>query len=252
MKNVPTGKKVLLFSGGMDSLAAAWLLRPDVLLFLPHGQRYEAAERTALRLLEQRGCLPPGPQLIVNKSLSLGSFERDDAIIPLRNMLFACIAAQYGETILIGAMDGDRSLDKSPEFFKQASQLLSYLYAPQHWCEPRTVVIESPFVHDTKTTVVRRYLEAGYSADALLTSLSCYEQGADASRYFKACGTCKPCFRKWVALRNNGVEFPYGYFMRDPWTAEWLPDVMSKVRVGMYRGREDAEWMQALSSVGVV
>ena len=40
----PIDKSVLLFSGGMDSLCYAHLLKPDLLLYIPTGARYELTE----------------------------------------------------------------------------------------------------------------------------------------------------------------------------------------------------------------
>lgn len=250
-KNRPSGKSVLLFSGGLDSLCAAWLLQPDILLFMKHGQRYQTAESGAITWLRHRQQLPPSSLLVESTALALGQFERADAIIPLRNLLFVCMAAQYGETVYLSAVDGDRSLDKSKQFFTDASDLLTYLYGPQHWCEPRQVQVLAPFHHLTKTGLVRAYLDAKAPAQALLTSLSCYELDQHEARSARPCGVCKPCFRKWVALQNNGVDIPDGYFADEPWTAPWLADAMPAVREGTYRGAEDAEWLQALAAMGV-
>ena len=43
-KEKPSGKTVLLFSGGMDSMIFDHLLKPDVLLYLPTGSKYEYIE----------------------------------------------------------------------------------------------------------------------------------------------------------------------------------------------------------------
>lgn len=243
MKNQPTGKSVLLFSGGMDSLMAAHLLRPDVLLYVRHGQRYQAAEIDTLFRLCDRGYVDRA-RLETADLLDLGKLERPDAIIPLRNLHLLALAARYGETLYIGAMDGDRSLDKSPGFLLAMERMLDLLHQEQHWCAARVFRVEAPFKALTKAQLVRRYLAAGGQADALLVSLSCYEP-ADG----RPCGTCKPCFRKWVALAMNGLATP-DYFAADPWTAPWLAAVMSAVRAGQYRGAEDGEWREALDGVG--
>lgn len=250
-KNRPTGKRVLLFSGGLDSLCAAWLLKPDVLLFLKHGQRYESAESAAITWLQRRGQLPPQSQVVESTALQLGQFERPDAIIPMRNLLFVTVASLYGETVYLSAVDGDRSLDKSKPFFIHSSDLLTYLYGPQHWCEPRNIQVAAPFHHMTKTDMVRHYLQAGAPAAALLTGLSCYDMDKHEARSARPCGICKACFRKWVALQNNGVEIPAGYFAAAPWTAPWLAEALPAVREGSYRGREDGDWVRALDAVGV-
>lgn len=249
-RDVPTGKRVLLFSGGMDSFAAAWILRPDVLLFLPHGQRYEDAEREAVFRLSFSS-LPPCSELVTADVLSLGRYERTDAIVPLRNLLFVSVAAQYGETIYMGAMSGDRSLDKSARFFEESGDLLTYLLGEQHWCQGRDVRVLAPFLSETKTSLVRRHLESGGPIDGLLIGMSCYDPIQSIAGGSRHCGVCKPCFRKWVALENNRIYPATGYFAQDPWTAQWLPDVAAAVQAGTYRGKEDADWRLALAARGV-
>lgn len=242
--DVPTGKSVLLFSGGMDSLMAAKLLQPDVVLYVMHRSRYEAEEVAALHRLVESGALRPS--VFEWSSLDgLGAFARPDAIIPMRNLFFLALAAQYGERLYIGAMDGDRSLDKAPHFFGLVEEMFSYLYQEQHWCTGRRFEVLAPFRAETKTSLVRKYLGAGHPAALLLESFSCYAP-VDA----RACGTCKPCFRKWVALENNGVPTA-GLFVADPWTAGWLPACWPLVRAGTYRGAEDADWVAALARKGV-
>ena len=50
----------------------------------------------------------------------LGKRERNDLIIPNRNAYFILIASEYGETIYLASVNGDRSLDKDKKFFKSA------------------------------------------------------------------------------------------------------------------------------------
>ena len=50
-KQEATGKSVLLYSGGMDSLMFDYLMKPDVLLYIPTGSEYEMIESSKIRLL---------------------------------------------------------------------------------------------------------------------------------------------------------------------------------------------------------
>jgi 7-cyano-7-deazaguanine synthase len=225
--DVPTGRTVLLFSGGMDSLMLAHLLNPHVLLYVRHGARYEAAELAGLERVRR---WLPGP--VTFSDLPLGHLERPDA--------------NHGEDIVVGAMDGDRSLDKSPEFFRMASELLTYLYGEQHWCVGREVRVRAPFKDRTKTQLVRSFVEAGGSPLALKASFSCYDPAGE-----QPCGQCKPCFRKWVALENNGIGTD-GQWDAPPWEAPWLRAAWPRVAAGSYRGAEDADWVAAMQRKGAV
>ena len=122
-------KKVLLYSGGMDSWLISHLWKPDVKLYIDTGSSYAAEERRRL---------PPD---ITIEHLDLNRFERADKIIPLRNLFFVMLASYYGDKICLGATYGDRVLDKSVIFAQKASGLLSYLYQPQHWTEGRRISV---------------------------------------------------------------------------------------------------------------
>jgi hypothetical protein len=84
------------------------------------------------------------------------------------------------------------------------------------------------------------YIDKGFDPNDILESYSCYE-GQKC-----ACGVCKPCSRKWVALVNNGVKIPEDYFQNDPRSAEWIQKVLPLMERNEYRGREDSEFIRAL------
>ena len=183
--------KVLLYSGGMDSWIMSRLWQPDVRLYVDIGGAYSAEEVARL------------PRDVEVEHLPLARWERDDKIIPLRNLYFVMVASYYGERVALGATAGDRVLDKSAYFAKRASDLLSYLYRPQHWTDGRKVSIELPFKHWTKTTLVREYRAKGWDLEeAWRESFSCY----DPTPAGTPCWHCKPCFRKWVAFVNAGYH----------------------------------------------
>lgn len=185
-------KKVLLFSGGMDSLALKKIWNPDVSLYVDVGSRYSKQE------IER---LPK--DVVVFKLEDLGSLERSNAIIPLRNLFFICIASNYGNQIALGATKDDRVLDKTFEFADKTTDLLSYLWREQWWTEERKVSVELPVKHLTKSQIIKTYLEAGgLLEDLAKNSFSCYEPVKN-----KECGTCKPCVRKWLALIQYGHNF---------------------------------------------
>ena len=114
------------------------------------------------------------------------------------------------------------------------------MWQEQHWTEERKFEISSPFKDRTKTDLVSIYLHEGGTKENLLQSYSCYE-GRE-----KHCGHCKACFRKWVALENNGIVTSDGYFKENPWDAPWLEDVLRQIYNGGYRGVEDKDIVHAL------
>lgn len=241
-KDKPTGKSVLLFSGGMDSLIMNYLLKPDILLVIPHENAYQEQELAIIEKLIESGSIDK-EKVVFDYSLNLRYFERDDAIIPNRNLYFITLASHYGETIYLGSIHGDRSLDKSKEFFKKCENMFNYLFQEQHWCKKRNFSISAPYKNYTKTKLVKLFLEKGGNPRDLLISYSCYEG------HSKHCGRCKPCFRKWVALENNNINID-NYFDKKPEESPWLTHILPLVLKNNYRGEEDIEIQRALRKRG--
>ena len=121
MRNDTYNKKVLLYSGGMDSWLIDKLWKPDIRLYVDMNTRYSKEEMKRL------------PDDTIIERLDLSKWEREDKIIPLRNMYLIGIATNYGDEICLGATAGDRVLDKSPVFAELYEDLLGYLYQKQHW-----------------------------------------------------------------------------------------------------------------------
>lgn len=235
-KNKATGKSVLLFSGGMDSVIMNHLLKPDILLVFPHGNKYQDMELNCIYYLSAKYNLI---NIAYADTFDFRGMERDDAIIPSRNLYFITRAADFGETIYLGSVYGDRSTDKSLEFFKKCEDMLTYLFQDSHWSEGRSFSVSAPYKDKTKTELVQMFLDAGGNPQMLLDSYSCYE-GTETP-----CGVCKPCFRKWVALKNNNISTA-GYFQKDPSKAEWLQELLPAIKTNTYRGREDDDIRRAL------
>lgn len=193
-------KKVLLYSGGMDSWLMSKLWKPDIKLYVNMHTRYSENEMRKIKESEDDVTFVDFP---------LGQWERDDAIIPLRNLYLTMVACNVtgseDVSILIGATAGDRVLDKSYEFVDRASELLSYLYQPQHWIpEGKNVKICIAYKSWSKSDLLRAYKEQGGDLEEAFThSFSCYDP-VDGHE----CWHCKPCFRKFVAFASVGYEFP--------------------------------------------
>lgn len=192
---------VLLYSGGLDSYAAARVFQPDVLLHVDMATGY--GDREAERLT-----VPPGVSGTLERvGLPLARWERADTIIPSRNAYLALLAANYGDTIWLAATAGDRVNDKDYVFAERINSLLEHLYAPQWWLrDGRRVRLQLPTKHLTKRRLVARYLDTGAEPAALARdTLSCYRPTAGGGH----CAACKPCARKWVALLCNGIDPGY-------------------------------------------
>lgn len=200
----PQDRAVLLFSGGLDSLCAWFLLdKPDA-LYVTTGAPWEANELETIDRLSQR---TPGltDRLSVEAGSDLSGVVESDGHIPYRNIWLVLAAATRGwDTIYLGALKGETSRDKTDRFAKESSALLSY-------AERRRVSVRLPFRGATKTELVRRFrsLPVPHGDELLRETRSCYDPTIRLSTTYVGCGRCLACLRRWVAMANNGLFEPY-------------------------------------------
>ena len=228
-------KKVLLYSGGMDSWLIDKLWKPDIRLYVNMHTTY--SEQEISKLSED----------VTIVDFPLGQWERPDAIIPLRNLyliMVACnITGDEDVEICVGATDGDRSTDQSKEFFMQCEELLGYLYKPQHWIpNGKSIKVITDYKNKTKTQLLEQYIkEGGDVEEAFMRSLSCYHPNHSG----EPCWYCKPCFRKFVAFANNGYNFTQDTIDKN---MKYITKyIVPELDAGTYRGTEDNEIRSALS-----
>lgn len=246
--------KVLLFSGGSDSVLISHLYMPDYLVYINMHTRYSEEEIKKIK----ESSFGTDPRLKIIDFPFLGQFEREDAIIPLRNLYLPMIicnefpAENYGDLdICLGATAGDRVLDKNPKFAEDASNLLTYLYSPQHWIpDGRKVRINVDYKKYTKTEMLKLYKDQGGDIDKLMNqSFSCYDPVVEKDGTKHECwcknGICKPCFRKYIAYKLNGAHFDSDVDISvcEAIKAEILPQILA----GTYgRAEEEKEIEEVL------
>lgn len=188
--------RVILYSGGLDSFIGAALLEREQpgwkKVYFNIGSRYSAKEAMLL----------PG-DVYHYRAIRLAGLERDDGFVPQRNVLLVTAAQAFNDAdeIALCGVRGEYSRDKHPTFYRQASQLLSYTAG-------KPVRVFSPFERKTKSQAVAMYLKAGLPIAPLLQTVSCYHPTE------RACGECMSCFRRWVALENNGLQQEWS---KPPW-----------------------------------
>ena len=89
--------KVLLFSGGSDSVLISHLYEPDYLVYINMHTRYSEEEINKI----ENSAFANDPRLRIIDFPFLGQYEREDAIIPLRNLYLYIICDHlYFEDIL--------------------------------------------------------------------------------------------------------------------------------------------------------
>ena len=199
--------KAFLFSGGMDSLIA-WRLfgdaARDVRVYVRIGAPYEERE---LESIGRRGLLPG--LRVVRASQYARPATDPNGRVRLRNLLFAVTAAAEtgADAVVLGALAGETSPDKSRAFARAASRAMTL-------AEHRRIRLLMPMRGWTKRAAVARYLDrfGKYGKRDLTVCPSCYE--ADLPAYAAGCGRCTSCLRRWVAMSLNGIHETY---LTPPW-----------------------------------
>lgn len=224
-------QKILLYSGGMDSYLIDKLWKPDRRIYVDMHTRYSKQEID---------CIKKRRNDVEFIDFPLGQWEREDKIIPLRNlylpMVICNITGNEDVDICLGATAGDRVLDKSQEYVEKATDLLNYLYQPQWWIpNGKKVRVNIDYKKYTKEDLLKMYMEQGGDLDkAYNESFSCYEPDEEGN----ICGVCKPCFRKFVAFASVGYEFPEEVLRKTiPYIGK---DIIPQIESGKY-GRPTEE-----------
>ena len=197
-------KKILLFSGGLDSVCLKYVFsfKNEECLFVRMGTEENKQEELFIDTHY------PGVQKI---DMPIAAFELFNKIIPYRNYILAFIAANYGNKIYFGFTAGDSTKDKDFVFKKQVEDSLNYFSIDQNKVRiPGPFSIEMPFKQLTKTEIVADFLNLGFPTKILLhKTYSCYEGGD------MPCGKCRSCLRKFVALSLNNLDCK-GLFFSPP------------------------------------
>lgn len=230
-------KQVLLYSGGMDSFIAAYTHPGAALLYIDTGARYAGKEIEHLARVT-----PRDRPVTIDRRLDLRNVEREDLIVPARNLLLVTIATYYGNDILLAATAGDSSTDKDQVFADKAGDLLTHVYNSHHFPGFGQVRVSLPFKGLSKGQMVREYLRLGGDPRPLAVTMSCYHPTLEH------CGLCKACIRKWVALKYHGIDNMVPW-VTDPATYEGWDEIVAKItKGGGWRcPAEDRETLWALS-----
>lgn len=190
---------VLLFSGGIDSFVAYHYIRKELgrevtPVYFDLGAPYNHREIAVVKTLL--------PETIIDTSLSVGDTQRgQNAFIPYRNLLLACLARKYGSNIWIAGLKDDMVEDKNPDAFNSMQECMNFISKPEDHARLR-----SPFWGATKEQVVRWWCNNfPEERDKILQTISCYDP-YEPSNY---CGRCPSCLRKFFALRNNGFKIEF-------------------------------------------
>ncbi|MEJ7630932.1 MAG: 7-cyano-7-deazaguanine synthase [Rubrobacteraceae bacterium] len=222
--------KVLLFSGGLDSMSAAILYgeageRIHLASHVTANQIVRKAQLTAFGYLNDRFpdqfSYHPFRISCMDRTDRGFSFPKDSEREPTqrtRSVLFLTLAALMArrngvEDVVVIAENGQMAIHlplttarigafsthtAHPEFVRMMGELLSILL-------DYPLNIENPFLYMTKAEVVAGAVER--HREVIEGTVSCWK-AARVSGDKKHCGYCVPCLSRRVALETHGLELP--------------------------------------------
>jgi len=204
-------KRVVLYSGGLDSFCLAHLVKPDLLVYFHTGLPEQDLELMSIRRLGKVGGLPA--MLQVDRRFNLAPYKLSNDTMPFRNLYFLAAGFTYGDALYLGSAASDIRLDHGDRFTNKVLDLLAYLSQNPQDNPPgllaENMQILTPFEKKTKSQFLREFLRSDGNADHLmLASRSCYRPT------LKECGECTACVRKAIAFVNNSL--PLTMFENDP------------------------------------
>jgi 7-cyano-7-deazaguanine synthase len=195
-----TLNRLLLLSGGMDSIALAWWLRPELSLTIDYGQRAAQGEiRAASAVCEELG-LQHQVEAIDCRSTGSGDMAGVDPLDvapmpewwPFRNQLLitfgAASALKRGlSSVVIGVVATDAShADGRPEFLDKMNSILQ--------SQEGALTLEYPGLAETTVELCKR---VAVPHEVLAWAHSCHVSPS-------ACGWCRGCRKHRESMRELG------------------------------------------------
>lgn len=210
-------KKVILFSGGVDStISLYYLLKTKtssteiIPVFVNYGQVYAKKEESACKtLLEMMG----GPKLeIINLVDNLKSKPQFNDFVSNRNLTLCSIVATLfsPDSIILSGLRDDNVVDNNLVAYEEMSHQIS------KYCG-NYVEIFSPLIRMSKGEAVEWYLKKLKGPNIILeNTISCFGD------HEHSCNNCPACMRRYVALYTNGLKV-------EPVSAEIMKTYLNKI-----------------------
>lgn len=208
---IPKRKKVaVMVSGGLDSyIAYEYALTKfadeeytEVIpVYIRYGSPYQNKEDEAVdKLFNSASNLK-----IINADLATEDLDNVPTLekgeIYGRNLLMLFYGGVVGDIIWLASLETEMNptavRDKHPEFMHMCSAIFSYVFKSKRF----ETVVETPFKDFTKSDIVDIAInDLGITIPELMATSTCYHEE------HHNCGKCSTCFKRWVAMINNGIE----------------------------------------------
>lgn len=194
-------RKAILLSGGMDSIALAYWMHPEVAITLDYGQRAAEAEITAASQVANILGMEHHVLRIDCSSLGsgdlVGTIPIGDAPVsewwPYRNQMLVTLALMKAIQVdvcelMVGSVKTDaQHTDGTAAFYQQLSKLVQM----QEGC----IKVTSPAIEMTTVELVR---QSGIPENILMYAHSCHTSN-------HPCGRCHGCTKYMYVKEQLGI-----------------------------------------------
>jgi 7-cyano-7-deazaguanine synthase len=195
--------RALLLSGGIDSIALAYWMRPDIAFTVDYGQLAAKAEiEISTKIASQ---LNIQHEILIARVDNLGSGDlvgKNPAMVspstewwPFRNQFLATIAGMRGislgvSEILFGTVKTDQfHADGTKEFYSTLSTLFAY--------QEGNIIVTTPAIDMTTEELVQTSI--------IPESILSWAHSCHVGNF--ACGNCRGCYKHQTVMRNLGYGF---------------------------------------------
>jgi 7-cyano-7-deazaguanine synthase in queuosine biosynthesis len=228
--------RTLLFSGGLDSLAAAieFGKSPGSLQLVSHKTRNrinDASQKALYKILKNKGYKLKHYQCFISSRSGGASDLQHDEENTQRTRSFVFL--------ILGALMARRSGHKEIIYLAENGQMAIHLPLTHgrigafstHTAHPEVLLsmqgflsqaldmefrIINPYVHRTKGEVVQVVYDS--APEAIPIANSCW-RNTRLPAHVTHCGECIPCFTRRIAIEHNVTPDPTRYH-RDPWVED--------------------------------
>ena len=232
---------VLLFSGGLDSFIAYYMLKekhPNKRIYCLHVNLHVPYSDKELKAVKELSFKARMNVLFMDCDLRKWITDEWGYTIPCRNLLLTAIGTYFSNDVYLISQKGETSIaDRTPEFFKQASAEFSDFYGER--------INVGMVINKTKQDMVSWYIKRGYNPELLKETVSCFERTESKNH----CGKCPSCLRKAVALAYNNIDIS-DMFENDVTQSELIPKYIEKMKKGMYEKRRTLQTLKVFKSWG--
>lgn len=195
-------RSALLLSGGMDSLALAWWVRPELAITIDYGQAAASAEIAASTAIAHELALSHHILHVDTRKLGSGDMAGSppDALAPAsdwwpyRNQLLVTIAAMRAvalgtDELLLGTVSSDSAhRDGTEEFLSRIDAVMA--------CQEGGIRVRAPAIGMSTAELIRT---SQVPTHVLAWAHSCHKANVP-------CGNCRGCNKHFEVLRTLSNE----------------------------------------------